>query len=334
MAEHGAAVIGAGDAGRDFIRIFTASERAPLRAVCDLDPARLTEAAERAPGVPQCHDFREVAKRADIDVVAICTPDHLHTEPALAMMEAGKHVIIEKPMATTREALRQTIEVSRRTGRKVVHCTQTRWVPAYLDAKRRIAAGELGEIYYAETDMSGNVARLFANGWRGEPGINYNLVAGGGVHPLDLLLWLVGDDVVDVYGQGNLKCLGETGLDTFDCLTFVMRFRGGCVGRCTTSFGTARPRSRPVEVCGTKGYFATDPEAVIGHGAQRPEIEKLAGESSGSLRIPLVNDFLDAIDQGGEPLTGLREGAHVSAVCIAAFESARTGKPVSLAGWW
>lgn len=330
MKQHGAAVIGAGSAGNDFIRIFSQGNRTELRAVCDVNDARLSDASQQAPGVDTCNDYLEVAQRTDIDLVAICTPDHLHTAPAIAMLESGKHVVIEKPLATTWVDLRRTVETSHRTGMKVAHCTQLRWMPLNQEIKRRIGEGELGELYSAEADYGGYSVSLFAEGWRGDSGINYNLVAGGGVHILDLLLWFVDDEVEEVYGYGNRKCVTQTGLDTFDCLSFVMKFRHGCVARSTTSFGTDRAIPGHIELCGTDGCYLSAPEPKIGHGARNPEFEVLTPDPPGDLRGLLVSDLIDAIENDREPLTNLSEAARVTSVCIAAFESAATGKPVSI----
>lgn len=334
MARYGAAVIGVGSSGGDFVRIFRQNDRVELRAVCDVDDQRLAEVMGRYPGVAGFPDFRQVAERSDIDLVAICTPDHLHTEPAVAMMEADKHVIIEKPLATTWEGLRRTVVAAQRTGRKVAHCTQLRWMPLHREVKRRLAQGVLGELYYAEADYGGYSVDLFTDGWRGTAGIDYNLVAGGGVHVLDLLLWFVEDEVVEVFGYGNRKCITQTGLDTFDCLTAVLKFRRGCVAKTTTSFGTDRPWPPGIELCGTQGCYISVPEPRIGWGAQHPCFETLSVEPPGDLRGLLVDDFLRAIENDTQPLTHLAEAAHVTAVCIAAYESAKTGQPVSLADRW
>jgi predicted dehydrogenase len=334
MARYGAAVIGVGSSGGDFVRIFRQNDRTELRAICDIDARRLAEAMGPLPGVAGYTDFWQVAERSDVDLVAICTPDHLHTEPAVAMMEAGKHVIIEKPLATTWEGLRRTVAAARRTGRKVAHGTQLRWMPLHQEVKRRLSQGILGELYYAEADYGGYSVDLFTAGWRGEPGIDYNLVAGGGVHILDLLLWFVEDEVVEVFGYGNRKCITQTGLDTFDCLTAVLKFRHGAIAKTTTSFGTDRPQPPGIELCGTQGCYLSGPEPRFGRGARQPQFETLVVDPPGDLRALLVEDFLGAIENDTQPLTHLTAAAQVTAVCIAAFESAKTGRPVSLAGRW
>lgn len=330
MSKHGAAVIGVGSAGGDFIRIFQQNDQTKLIAVCDVNEAQLATAAGKVPGVATAADFHDIAERDDIAVVAICTPDHLHAEPAIAMMEAGKHVIIEKPMVTTWEDLRRVTETAHRTGRIVAHCTQLRWMPLNQEVKRRVAQGKLGELYLAEADYGGYSLSLFANGWRGEAGINYNPVAGGGVHILDLLLWFIDDEVEEVFGCGNRKCITQTGLDTFDCVSCIIKFRNGCVARSTTSFGTDRAIPGHIELCGTEGCYLSAPEPKIGYGAQQPQYELLTPQPAGDLRGLLVNDMIDAIEKDREPLTNLTEATKVVSVCIAAYESAATGRPVRM----
>ena len=322
-------MIGVGSAGSGFVKVFGDEERVELRAICDVDASRLAE-VQQSCGVPMaCSGFEEIADRSDIEVVAVCTPDHLHTDASIAMMEAGKHVIVEKPLATTFAELERTVETARRTGRKVAHGTQLRYMAAHREIKRRVDAGELGEIYYVEADYGGHSASLFVDAWRGDPGIDYNAVAGGGVHILDLLLWFMGDEVTEVASYGNLKCITDTGLDTFDCVVSILRFQNGCVGKTTTSFGTDRPtQGRGIELCGTEGCLVSGPEPKIGRGASEPEFEPITGEDVINLRSQLLSDLLDSIESDEQPLTNIDEAARTAAVCIAAYESAKSGAPV------
>jgi len=332
MTQYGVAVIGVGSAGGGFVNVFQNEPRAELRAVCDTNEEHLREVSE-ASGVGDAYlDFRELAGRSDIDVVAICTPDHLHTEPAIAMMESGKHVIVEKPLATTFDDLQRTVETALRTGRKVAHGTQLRFMSVHQEVKRLASEGQIGEFYYAEADYSGNSVRLFTDGaWRGQPGLDYNLVAGGGVHIIDLLLWFVDDEVVEVTSYGNRKCITDTGLDTFDCVVSILQFRKGCVAKTVTSFGTDRvDKDRGIELCGTDGFLVTGSEPGIGRGASKPESEPIVAQDAGNLRSLLVADLIDAVENDREPLTNIAEAARTTAVCLAAYESAKTGRPVKV----
>ena len=335
MSIHGAAIIGVGGAGGDFVQVFSGVEHVELRAICDLNEELLHKKKEEAGIADAFIDYHGLCDREDIDIVAVCTPDHLHTEPAIAMMESGKHVIIEKPLATTFEGLERTVETARRTGRKVAHGTQLRYGNYAQECKRIVAAGEIGEIYYGEVDEGGYAIGLFTDNWRGEPGINYNPMAGGGVHLLDILLWLIDDEVEEVVGYGNRKCLTETGLDTYDFIVSLMKFRGGAAAKAITHFGSSRaPERQGVEVCGTEGScLLTRNSAKIGRGKKPEEFESIEVDPAPypNLREILVADLIDAIEKDSQPLTNIDQAARTAAVCIASFDSAMSGKPVRLA---
>src|SRR5262245_33865044 len=111
------AVAGAGYWGPNLIRNFVASPDTTLVAVCDRDPDRLAKALSGYPGVEGVHQFDELIGRADIDAVAIATPVDTHAPMALAALEAGKHVLVEKPLAASVRDAEQMTATAVRVGR-------------------------------------------------------------------------------------------------------------------------------------------------------------------------------------------------------------------------
>ncbi|HIE53529.1 MAG TPA: Gfo/Idh/MocA family oxidoreductase [Armatimonadetes bacterium] len=327
----GAAVIGLG-VGRQHILDYRATGRAEVRVICDLQEERLQRVGEELGIADRVTDFREVAARDDVQVVSICTPDHLHTEPALAMMEAGKHVLIEKPLATTWEDVRRLVETAHRTGVKVAHGCQLRYLPLYQELKRHIERGELGELFYAEGDYIGSHLELLTEGWRGQLGAAYNGVAGGGVHPLDLLCWLIGDRVVEVTAYGNKKCVEPFGFEVYDCIVAILKFQQGAIAKSLTTLAAARPGFRYLALYGTRGTYLNTPypaqNLIVTETTQQQWQSLTVPPAETEPRVALIQDLLDAIERDTQPLVNLAEAAQVAAVCIAAFESVQQGRPV------
>lgn len=163
-----------------------------IAAICDVDEACTAQVADKY-GIKQVFsDYREMIEKADIDAVDICTPNFLHLPPALAAFEAGKHVLVEKPIALNADEAKQMVEAGRGAKKKLMVAQCLRFTAENQALKRFIDAGKLGEMYYA---------RVRATRRRGVPAwgffIDKEKQGGGplidiGVHILDLTLWLMG----------------------------------------------------------------------------------------------------------------------------------------------
>jgi len=329
MGQLGAAVIGLG-VGKAHISAYREAG-AEVLAICDVDGGLLRETGKACDVADLYTDYRDVTGRDDIHVVSVCTPDHVHTAPALAMMEAGKHVLIEKPMATTIADIQTIVDTARRTGRKVSHGCQIRYGPAFQEVKRQVQEGAFGDIFYAEADYISNHVNLFEGGWRGELGREYNALAGGSVHPVDVVQWIVDSPPVEVMAYGNGIALAAHGRDVTDCVVAIIRFQSGCVAKTFVTMGSARPGFRNVQVYGTKKTFVTPPdggEGTVSDIETRKWRPLELGEAGRDTRVALVADLLDAIKTDGQPQVDVVQAARATAICVAAFDSLRTGEPV------
>ena len=169
-----------------------ASEGAVIVAVSDIVEDAARRAAEEF-DVPHVYtNYQEMLQRDDIDAVSVCTPNFLHKQPTIDALEAGKHVLVEKPLAINAQEGREMVEAAQRTGRKLQVGFMTRFQSDSQALKRFIDAGEMGDIYFA---------RVQALRRRGIPGwgvfTQKDKQGGGplidiGVHMLDLTLWLMG----------------------------------------------------------------------------------------------------------------------------------------------
>lgn len=201
------AVLGAGAIGREHIASFQLHPHARVIALAESHAARGREIADRH-GVPVVTpDYRELLRRPDIDVISIALPNHLHAPVALEALRAGKHVVIEKPMATqAREAARLVSEARRR--RRVLMVGQNqRFLPETQTLRRLVADGVLGDVYHARATWvrrsgiprigSWFTQRRYAGG-----GCTYDL----GAHLLDQALYLLDEfEAAAVTGRTHAK---------------------------------------------------------------------------------------------------------------------------------
>ncbi len=291
--------------------------------------------------------FEELVKRDDIDAVTICTPSGFHLEPALAAINAGKHVIIEKPLEVTVERCNQIIEAAERKGVKLGGIFQSRFTPSNQELYRAVQEGRFGRLVMGDAFVKWYRAQSYYDSgeWRG----TWELDGGGAlmnqaIHTVDVLLWLMGD-VESVFAHA--ECLAHERIEVEDTVAAVLRFTNGAMGviEATTSIQPGYPKR--VEVHGDKGGAVIVDDAVVEwHEIDSPErAEKIRAEyaadaTSGTFADPMamsfdkhrmqLQDFARAIMEDRSPAIDGREGARAVKVVRAIYESAQQKRAVYL----
>jgi len=260
------------NAWRQATRFFDPPVRPVLQAVCGRDEADLRAFADRWGWADVETDWRRLVERDDIDVVDIALPTHLHAEPAIAALEAGKHVFCEKPFCNDAEQARAMLDAAEKAG--VVHYLNHNYrrVPAVALAKKLIDAGEIGEIHHWRG--------AYQQSWLVNPDhpIDWKLrreTAGAGPlwdlgsHAVDLAHHLVGDFAeIDCRGKNFIKERplasdpSTTGGVEVECAALVSgEFENGALATIeTTRYGTGRRNRHTFEVYGSRGALTWDLE--------------------------------------------------------------------------
>ncbi|MGD9495886.1 MAG: Gfo/Idh/MocA family protein [Armatimonadota bacterium] len=340
MAQLRVGVVGLGGNGRAFVRGYAMSELCELVAVCDLDPERTAYAAELAgeegASPAQYNDLGAMLTSADLDALSVHTPDHLHAEPFVMGLQAGCHVLVEKPMGNSIEDLQRMTAAARASDRKTLVGHILRFNPFFAEVHRRIAAGELGEVFYLEADYFHNLLRQ-ADPARVNPFIgNINwwlehekVIVGGGAHQFDLLRWYAGSHCVEVCGYGN--SIAFAAMRHHDCMCAIFKLASGAVAKVGAAYGVVGPRPElcNLEVYGTKGTVRGG--MLITGDDKDPDIEDLRTQYSGHPFEPEIEHFLRCIIDDTEPLIDAFEGANSAAPTIMAAESvAAGGRPMEV----
>jgi predicted dehydrogenase len=312
-----------------------AGNGANLAAVVHYDPERFEAIGEEF-GVP-CISQEEMLGRDDIDVVAICTPSGQHPEQAIAAARAGKHVLVEKPMAVDLEGADRMIEVCEEADVRLGVVFQRRVEPLFARIKDALDAGDFGELstgvvtmpYYRGQDYYDQAS------WRG----TWSLDGGGvlmnqGIHIIDLLVWYMGDPV-------EIKSFADTlyrDIEVEDTAAAALRFSNGSVATITATT-TAEPGfPHRLEIYGTNGGFQVEGESagrwtlVDSDRAQVEAPETAAAEGAGSGGDPggiditghtnVVEDFVDAVQNDRAPMIDGEEGRRSLATILAVYDQA------------
>jgi len=325
-------VIGTGFAGRAHMEGYKNAEEADLIAVCDLSKERAQEAAEKY-GIPKIFtDYEEMLKMSDLDAISVCLPNIMHMPVTVAGLEAGKHVLCEKPLAANAKHAAKMVEAAKKTGKTLAMSLNFRYEGRSLTMKKLIDSGELGDIYYAKTAMlrSNSIPR----GW-----FHVKEKSGGGPlldlasHMLDLTWWLMGKpEPISASGTTFSKLgvkgksmgtwgvgFGDGPVDIEDLAVGLIRFKDGKTLFVEVSWALNSP---PVNYCylyGTEAGASLYPDFEI---YKEPTIQAPNVEPGKDRIKEFVRNILD----GTEPLGPGSDGLVVMRMLDAIYKSAETGK--------
>lgn len=323
------AVIGLG-VGEQHVISYQRIPDCEVVAVCDIDPVKLEEVATRH-GISRKHsDYRRIADDPDINVVSICSYDDAHVEQALAALRNGKHIFVEKPIALNKhdaEALLRALEDS---GRKISSNLILRQSPRFIELKRLIDAGELGDITYMEGDYIHDILWKLSEGWRGKMDF-YCVAFGGGIHLIDLMRWFIGREVVEVAGMGSDCLTRDTHYKYPDTMVNILRFDNGVLGKTTSHFSPQRTKFHALNVYGTKKTFINDmPNAKLFDGVEPENEHPMTALYPAVEKGDLLADFIDAVRNDRDPIVSKRDVFRLMDICFAAWESVRQGRNVKV----
>lgn len=311
---------------------------AEVGCICDVNVDKLKAMGEELniPEERRTTDWHDVVNNKEINAVIIATPDQQHREQIEACLEAGKHVMCEKPLALLREDIDAIVAaVKKHPECKFMIGQICRFTPAFIKAKQIIDEGGIGELYFVESEYAHDYLHMYEsnlNHWRLDP--NRHGVVGGGCHAVDLLRWLVGSDPYEVYAYGTHKLLPMLTYD--DATLAMMKFPNNIMGKVFVSTGCKRGYTMRTCIYGTKGTLIFDNKSPTmeyykadenGHGAGEPQILDVevnnhnADAEVAAFATALLNDL--PIEMPVE------EGARTVAACLAIVESSVTGKIVT-----
>lgn len=329
----GVAVVGLG-IGEQHARAYRALGRCQLRWFYDVEPGKAERLAEQlGEGVPAC-SFEQILRDPEVEVVSIASYDDAHSDQVIAALEAGKHVFVEKPLCRTLAELK-TIKDAWKQRRGTVKLSSNlvlRTAPAYQWLRQKMRTGEFGAPYAFDGEYLYGRLEKITHGWRKDVA-GYSVMQGGGIHLVDLLLWMIGERPVSVFAAGNRICTEQTAFRSLDYVAATLRFASGLIGRVSANFGCVHRHQHVLRVFGTNATFVHDDAGPRLHMTRDPAATAapVALPTLPLSKSALIAPFIAAI-LADENLNAHTQGLFDAiSICVASDESLLTRSEVEVA---
>ena len=331
MTQLGAGIIGLGVGARHILG-FSSHPDCRVTALCDIDPLKEKWARQNYPDCKFYRNASDLIADPTVDIVSVASYDDVHYKQACETLRSGKHLFVEKPICQSPEELAQLRELlEKQNGVHVSSNMVLRLSPRFMWLKEKIAGRDMGQIYYMEGDYNyGRIGKI-VDGWRG--GLDYySVIQGGGIHLIDMMLWLSGDLPVEVTAMGNRISTEGTRFKFNDMAVGLVRFKSGMLAKIGANFACVMPHFHNLVVYGTKATFMND----LPHGRYYTSREKEAlpedviREYRSKKQGELIYSFVDFITSGGQPVVSAEDVFNSMSVCLALDRAMDRSGPVSV----
>lgn len=340
------ALIGCGRISTNHIKAAV-NNKLEIVAVCDVVPQHMEDVLakhgiENDSSILRFTDYRTMLESCKPELVSIATESGKHAEIALFCIEHGVNVIIEKPMAMSMSDADEIIKRSESKGVKVAACHQNRFNIAIQQLRKALEAGRFGKLSHGSIHVRWNRNRDYYTQapWRGTWAEDGGALMNQCIHGIDLLRWMLGDEVEEVYGQTRQQL--HDYLECEDIGMAVVKFKNGAIG---TIEGTTNVYPKNLEetlyVFGENGTvkiggkstnnidvwdFADETETDI----KNKGLEEVTSNVYGNGHTSLFADMIDAIRNDRKPYVDAYAGRRALEMVLAIYKSQATGKPVKL----
>jgi predicted dehydrogenase len=345
------AVVGAGVIGNTHAQTIANLPGAEVGVVVDVQLERAQDLAGRHQA--RAHSsISQALSLPDIDAVAICTPSGAHADLVVAALEAGKHVVVEKPLDVSLAAARRVAVAPHDSGRQVTVISQHRFDPSALVVREALSSGRLGRVTSGSASAPWWRSQAYHDsaGWRG----TWAMDGGGalmnqGIHTVELLVWFLGRSV-EVFAWTGL--LAHERIEVEDTAVATIRFAGGALGVIHGATGAYPGLNTRLQIHADRGSAAIDDdELTCFHAAGEPDVGAGSPDNQAAAALPAARsvagrrtagllptshtaqrqDFLSSVASGHPPVVTVAEATRTLAVIAAIYESAEAGRPVPVA---
>lgn len=329
------AVIGCGSiAQHRHIPEYLMNENVELVAVCDINEQRANEIARKFE-VKAFKEYEELFESGLVDAVSVCLPNYLHAPVSIAALNAGLHVLCEKPMATSREEAKEMIDAAKKANKKLMIGHNQRLVPSHQKARLLIKNGEIGKVYSFRTAFGHPGPERWSvdgkDSWFFQKEKAFIGAMGDlGVHKTDLLRYVLGEEITEVGAFVETSAKDFASVD--DNAVCVLKTESGIIGTLAASWAYTGKEDNSTVIYGEKGILRLeeDPEYSLVAQYANGEVVKYSlgkiqsNEEGGQQNSFVVEHFVESILSDTDPLITGEEGLKSLEVILAALRSNET----------
>ena len=333
MKRYGVAVLGTGGAAMEHMKAYAANPHVDLVAILSRDEERARAKVEALGISPLIYtDYEKLLFDKRVDIVSICTPNYLHAQQATRAAEAGKHMLIEKPMAITWEDARAVRDAAKRAGIKAMVGFVLHWTPLFPAIQKLLTDGAIGRVFMAEGHYW--EPAFPSAGWSGWEWWTHKDKAGsallaGGCHAVDAIRSLVGP-VSEVMAYST-KVTADFDYDP--TIVATVRFANGAVGKLSATLESVLPFDLQITLLGTKGTIRDNHLFSLNPPGQ-PVSAAIDPVPFDETPVPPfkeeVDDFVRCVVEDRDPPLGLDDAVQTHEIIFAIDRSAAAGRPVKL----
>ncbi|WP_066192041.1 MULTISPECIES: Gfo/Idh/MocA family protein [Gracilibacillus] len=335
------AVIGAGSiAVHRHLPEYQSRQGVDIVAVCDILEKRAQEVAAEY-GAKAYTDYKEAITDSGADLVSVCLPNYLHAPVSIFALEQGKHVLCEKPMATSDEEAQQMIEASNKSGKKLMIGHNQRFVASHEKARELIANGDLGKIYSFRTTFGHGGPE----GWSVDGAESWffrkkeafiGALGDLGVHKADVIRYILGEEMKEVAAM--VESSAKENSDVDDQAVSVLRSENGIIGTLTASWAYKGGENNATVIYGEKGNLRLEDDPTYSLIATYTDGTRVnyelgqiqTNDGGGQTSTGVIDHFVDSVLNDTKPLIDGEEGYKSLKIILAALEANETKQNVTI----
>ncbi|MGH9670173.1 MAG: Gfo/Idh/MocA family protein [Terriglobales bacterium] len=338
MKSLGVGVVGTGWVSDEHIKAFQQNPHSEVRGIASRvkERARAKAGQHGLRGAAAYDDLRGLLDDKNIHIISICTPHHLHAEQGIAAARAGRHILMEKPMALDLGSLHALDAAVRQAGVRTVVSFVLRWNPLFDIIKAQLAERLIGNLYYAEVDYMHGIGPWYKQyEWNIKKAIGGSSLLTAGCHAVDGLRWFLQREAVEVSAYANFSPENPLRYEYEPNSVTIIKFADGVIGKVASLVECVMPYVFNIELFGDQGTIRNNQVFSRRWPGQRswatiPTVMPDSGDVTHHPFIGEVNHFVECILDGRESHCNIADAVKTHEICLATEISAREGRPVKL----
>ncbi len=327
-------IIGLG-VGEAHIEGYLSHPGCTIKSLCDFNDKVFDKAKVKYPDYEITKNADDILNDPDIDMVSIASYDNFHFKQIMKGLSNGKHLFIEKPVCLYETEANDILSALKSHPKlKISSNLILRKSERFIRLKNMLDNREFGELSFIKGGYNYGRLNKLTEGWRGEIDF-YSVVYGGGLHMIDLMLWLTGERILEVSSFGNNIQTQNTAFKYNDMVATLLKFENGAVGFLSSNFGCVFPHFHQLEIYGTKKTFVNDIEhATIYHSRDKKNnnvvrilnekewgtynnFERIEGTYHTTPKSLHIYNFVESVISNRTPEINNRDIFNAMAVCFA-----------------